>query len=71
MRQPTATVLCQSARVIPQAEAAREADATAARDGDCEASSSLAVATATATEHAEGHGSLQYAAAQPGGADLR
>jgi hypothetical protein len=71
MGDSAATVLCQYARVMLQAEAARESDATAARDGDGEASSSLTVAAAMATEHAEGHGSLQYAAAQPGGPDFR
>ena len=62
---------CHIAYVILQAEAAREAEAPVARDGDGEASSSLTVAAAMATEHAEGHGSLQYAAAQSGGADAR
>jgi len=46
--------------------------AAALRDGDGEATSSLTAAAAAAeTQHAEGHGSVQYAAAQPGTSDMR
>ena len=56
-----------------QVEAARQVEAVAElRNADGEATSSLTAAAAAAeTQHAEGHGSLQYAAAQPTAVDLR